>query len=118
MPRVLSAKFWEILEAALLDTATYCVEKLQNLKIPNSRQNRKSCQSQLIPTAHSVDLYSLSLGNGGKPFWLSCKEVPCVCTFIEDVFVAVEDGYREFVGAQVLPDIFHRVELWGIGRQF
>jgi hypothetical protein len=34
------------------------------------------------------------------------KEVPCVAGFINDVVVVVEDGDREFVAAQIFPNVF------------
>ena len=45
------------------------------------------------------------------------KEVPCVAGFINDVVVVVEDGDGEFVAAQILPDVFDRVEFGSIGWQ-
>lgn len=30
--------------------------------------------------------------------WVICEEVPCGAGFVDDVFVAVEDGDREFIG--------------------
>ena len=45
------------------------------------------------------------------------KEVPCVAGFIHDVVVAVEDGDREFVAAQIFPDVFDRIEFRSVRRQ-
>src|SRR5260370_33188005 len=45
------------------------------------------------------------------------KEVPCVAGFINDVVVVVEDGDREFVAAQIFPDVFDRIELRSVGWQ-
>jgi hypothetical protein len=38
------------------------------------------------------------------------NEVPCIAGFINDVVVVVEDGDREFVAAQIFPDVFDRIE--------
>ena len=38
------------------------------------------------------------------------EEVPRVAALLDDVVVGVEDGDGEFVGAQVGPDVFDRVE--------
>ena len=38
------------------------------------------------------------------------KEVPSVGVFVEDLDMGVEYRDGEFVGAQVLPDVFHGVE--------
>ena len=45
------------------------------------------------------------------------KEVPCVAGFINDVVVVVEDGEREFVAAQIFPDVFDRIEFRSVGWQ-
>jgi hypothetical protein len=45
------------------------------------------------------------------------KEVPCVAGFIDDVIVVVEDGDREFVAAQIFPDVFYRIEFRSVGWQ-
>lgn len=45
------------------------------------------------------------------------KEVPCVAGFINDVVVVVEDCDREFVAAQIFPDVFDRIELRSVGWQ-
>jgi hypothetical protein len=48
----------------------------------------------------------------------SCfKEVPCAAGFINDVVVVVEDGDREFVAAQIFPDVFNRIEFRSVGWQ-
>ena len=40
-----------------------------------------------------------------------------VGAFVEDFVISVEYSDGEFVEAQVLPDVFHGVELQCIGRQ-
>ena len=45
------------------------------------------------------------------------KEVPCVAGFINDVVVVVEDGDREFVAAQIFPDVFDRIEFRSVRWQ-
>ena len=45
------------------------------------------------------------------------EEVPCLAAGFDDFVVAVEYGDGELVGAQVGPDVFHRVQLWAVGRQ-
>jgi hypothetical protein len=45
------------------------------------------------------------------------KEVPCVAGLINDIVVVVEDGDRAFVAAQILPDVFNRIEFRSVGRQ-
>ena len=45
------------------------------------------------------------------------EECPCVAGLVDDVVVAVEYCDREFVAAQVFPDVFDRVEFGRIGRQ-
>ena len=45
------------------------------------------------------------------------KEIPCVAGFINDVVVVIEDGDREFVAAQIFPDVFDRIEFRSVGWQ-
>jgi len=45
------------------------------------------------------------------------EEVPGVATGLDDVVVGFEDAVGELVLAQVLPDVFGRVEFGRIGRQ-
>jgi len=45
------------------------------------------------------------------------KEVPCVAGFINDVVVVVEDGDREFVAAQIFPDVLDRIEFGSVRWQ-
>ena len=45
------------------------------------------------------------------------EEVPCIAGFINNVVVVVEDGDREFVAAQIFPDIFDRIEFGSVGWQ-
>ena len=40
-----------------------------------------------------------------------------MASFIDDVVVVVEDGDREFVAAQIFPDVFDRIELRSVGWQ-
>lgn len=46
-----------------------------------------------------------------------CEAVPCGAAGGDDGVVVVEDADGEPVGAQVLPDIFHRVQLRAVGRE-
>jgi hypothetical protein len=45
------------------------------------------------------------------------EEVPGGAGLVDDVVVIVEDGDRELVGTQILPDVLHGVELGRIRRQ-
>ena len=45
------------------------------------------------------------------------EEVPCAAGFINDVVVVVEDGDREFVAAQIFPDVFDRIEFRSVRWQ-
>lgn len=45
------------------------------------------------------------------------EEVPCIAGFIDDVVVVVEHSDREFIAAQIFPDVFDRIELGSVGRQ-
>jgi hypothetical protein len=45
------------------------------------------------------------------------EEVPCIAGFINYVVVVVEDGDREFVAAQIFPDVFDRIEFRSVGWQ-
>ena len=43
--------------------------------------------------------------------------VPGIATQIDDLLVGFEDAVRQPVVAHELPDVFDRIELWGLGRQ-
>ena len=48
------------------------------------------------------------------------EEIPCVAAGVDDVVVAFENADGEFVGAQVSPDVFDRVQfraVWWQGQQ-
>ena len=45
------------------------------------------------------------------------EEVPSAAGFINDVVVVVEDGDREFVAAQIFPDVFDRIEFRSVRWQ-
>src|SRR5258707_4839860 len=69
------------------------------------------------PTALIIDCCPCSGGDRRDALWILFKEVPCVAGFINDVVVVVEDGDREFVAAQIFPDVFDWVELRRVGWQ-
>ena len=45
------------------------------------------------------------------------EECPGLAGLVDDIVVALEDCDREFVAAQIFPDIFDRVEFGCVGRQ-
>jgi hypothetical protein len=71
----------------------------------------------VIPTALSTDLCPFAGGDGSNCLWVAGEEVPSLAAGLDDFFVIVEDGDGEFVGAQVGPDVFDRVQFGGIGWQ-
>jgi hypothetical protein len=46
-----------------------------------------------------------------------CEECPSVASLVDNIVVAFEDCDREFVTAQIFPDVFDRVEFGRVGRQ-
>jgi hypothetical protein len=56
-------------------------------------------------------------GDGGDTGRIVGEEIPSLAGFVDDVVVVIEHGDGEFVCAQILPDVFDRIELWRIGRQ-
>ena len=73
--------------------------------------------ARFISSSLEIDLCPLSCGDGGDGGCIVCEEVPCVAALVHDIGVAVEDGYGELVGAQVLPDVFDRVEFGRVWRE-
>lgn len=45
------------------------------------------------------------------------KKFPGLAAFVDDVGIAIEDGDRELVLAQILPDVLDRIEFGSIRRQ-
>src|SRR5260370_41302709 len=70
-----------------------------------------------LPAALIIDSSPCAGGDSRDADWILFKEVPCVAGFINDVVVVVEDGDREFVAAQIFPDVFNRIEFRSVGRQ-
>ena len=64
----------------------------------------------MIPTALNIDCCPVSGRYRGYGCWVVREEVPGCAALVEDFIGAVEDGVGELVGAQVLPDVFDRVE--------
>jgi len=50
--------------------------------------------------------------------WLIDELVPSEAAVVDDIVVGREDAVREPVIAHKLPDVFDRVELWALGRQW
>jgi hypothetical protein len=71
----------------------------------------------LIPTALAIDTRPLASADGRDAFWIGDEEVPGLFASCDDVVVAVPDEPAELIGPQIVPDVFHRVQLWRIGWQ-
>src|SRR5207344_901636 len=72
---------------------------------------------KLIPTALIIDCCPCSGGDRRNALWILFEEVPCAAGFINDVVVVVEDGDREFVAAQIFPDVLDRIEFRSVRWQ-
>ena len=80
----------------------------------SAENHAKNC---IIPTALSTDLCPRACSDGSNGVWVVCEEVPRVAAGVDDVVVAFEDADGEFVGAQVGPDVFDRVQFRAVWRQ-
>ena len=49
--------------------------------------------------------------------WSLAKKFQCVAAGVDDVVVAFENADGEFVGAQVSPDVFDRIQVRAVWRQ-
>lgn len=73
------------------------------------------------PTMHytngpyGCDMRPLAHADGCDCGGLDCEPVPGVAGGIGDIGISVEDAIREPVGAQVLPDVLDRIQLWRAG---
>jgi len=68
----------------------------------------------VVLTALKIDC---SGGDRGDALWILFKEIPCAAAFNNDVVVVIEDGDREFVAAQLFPDVFDRIEFRSVRWQ-
>src|SRR5260370_20031646 len=74
-------------------------------------------ERDLIPTALDIHLCPRPGRDRGDDAGVVGKEVPSLAATIDDVFVVVEDSVGEFIGSQISPDVFERVQFRRIGRQ-
>ena len=73
-------------------------------------------QQPLIPTILRLDACPGSPRDGIDALRVGDEEVPRLLAGCDDGLIAVPDKPAEFVAAQVVPDIFHWVEFWRVGR--
>ena len=72
----------------------------------------------LIPDALSNDCFGPgALGDGSEALWRAHQLVPGIAAGTHDGVVAVPNAVAEKVGAQISPDLFHRVQFRRIGWQ-
>jgi len=73
----------------------------------------------IIPTVLNIDTSPKGdLGTDrADPVWIGDKKVSSLAARIDDDLVAVPDDGSKFVAAQILPDVFGRVQFGLIGRQ-
>ena len=57
------------------------------------------------------------MDDGTDAGWIVDQEHPCVLTCLNDGIVGVPDQCAEFVLVEILPDVFHRVQLRRVRRQ-
>ena len=84
-------------EAAAWNAATFC--------------------SGVIPTRLKSDTRPLPAADGAYAFGIVDQEVPGLSASVDDVVVGVPDPGAELVLSQVVPDVFHRVQLGTVGWQ-
>src|ERR1035437_9857610 len=73
---------------------------------------------RLIPTALWNDRCPRSCCDGCDAVMVVCEECPSIASLVNNIVVAFEDCDREFVAAQIFPDVFDRVEFGCVGRQW
>src|SRR3954451_9038198 len=70
-----------------------------------------------LPTRLKSDTRPLPAADGAYAFGIVDQEVPGLSASVDDVVVGVPDPGAELVLSQVVPDVFHRVQLGTVGRQ-
>ena len=70
----------------------------------------------VIPTALKIDPCPGATGDGIDALRISDEELPSVLAGGDDGFIAVPDKPAEFVAAEIVPDVLHRIEFWRVGR--
>src|SRR4051794_36062263 len=81
----------------------------QAARDPNSE--RRSAARKLIPTALDLDVRPITGADRSDAVWVVDQEVPCLLAGLDDLLIGVPDQPAKLVGAQVLPDDLHRVQL-------
>src|SRR3954454_21527182 len=76
-----------------------------------------SGRALLIPVRLKSDTRPLPAADGAYAFGIVDQEVPGLSARVDDVVVGVPDPGAELVLSQVVPDVFHRVQLGTVGRQ-
>src|SRR5215210_6385554 len=72
---------------------------------------------RVIPTRLKSDTRPLPAADGAYAFGIVNQEVPGLSAGVDNVVLGVPDPGAELVLAQVVPDVFDRVELGTVGRQ-
>src|ERR1035437_4772645 len=73
---------------------------------------------EVIPAVLTTDRCPLACSDWPYPIWVFYQEPPGLSASLDDRIVTVPDEVAELVGAQILPDVFHRVQFGRVGRQF
>ena len=71
----------------------------------------------VIPARLKSDTRPLSAADGAYAFWIVDQEVPSLSAGLDDFVVGVPDPGAKLVLPQVVPDVFHWVQLGTVGRQ-
>src|SRR3979409_665613 len=78
------------------------------------RQGRRGA---LSPTGLKRDTRPLPAADGAYAFGIVDQEVPGLSAGVDDVVVGVPNPGAELVLTQIVPDVFHWVQLGTVGRQ-
>ena len=71
----------------------------------------------VIPSALNLDLCPRAGADRGYDFGLRHKGFPGIAAGVDNFVVGFPDTVAQEVAAQIIPNIFHGVEFWRIGRQ-
>src|SRR5271166_2825320 len=98
-------------DMATMASIECCVQEKRNIG-----QLVRALDSFVIPTALKIDPCPGATGDGIDALRISDEELPSVLAGGDDGFIAVPDKPAEFVAAEIVPDVLHRIEFWRVGR--
>src|SRR3954471_2284567 len=86
-------------------------------KVYRNREDQALGTLDFIPTPLKTDTRPIPAADGAYAFGIVDQEVPGLSAGFDDVVVGIPNPGAELVLTQIVPDVFHRVQLGTVGRQ-